>query len=733
MDLEEFMTLEVRPDGFRHDITFVTALRDLASAVEHIHDLRLTDDSHGMDLKAIGYHFDFRPANILVKHGTFVLADFGLGSVKHAASQSDTPWQKGRGDYIAPECMHESTFEPQVVGRGIDVWAFGCLVADMATYVKRGPQGLQEFHEVREQEVPDASFPWYFWKPGGQLKSSVTDWLTGLVETASKPSNDLIMLALQTLVPDRHSRPDISRVRLGLDAAVLRILASTISAHFTEYITTAASRGRGSFNVMKLWYEHERIRSLSQLLCRDEESTVKVLLETKGFQTCYDVMTSSLRCIKTVLAVTGVPKTGTQQIEDATGIEESFEAQIPTLAEALWKLLPSRLSKEAQMLFLQSIAQKSPNGDVDRLVAIEALLQSQEQFDAAAIAHMKYLRKDMNQSNTKQFLRRRDLLTSPEPQGGHMYGLYETPERRERVLVEWMYYRESWKKVSNVERLLIMRLRAKGFSSDRKPNDLRILKCLGFVEQEDLDTEEHGYGFIYQLPSRFSDSQSKRVPLTLQEVLHFSRKSRTQIPLRAKFLLARSLAGFLRDFHAVGYLHKTINSKNIMFTHNTEDLSQQYPGDMFKSIEPWGNPLIVGLQRCRPEGEIWETEGPPDKDGMEGYEHPEYREHGRFKMVYDYYSLGLVLLEVGLWHPVLKDYYGDPDQRKKLSASGFRKQYMAKYAPKLTFTVGEVYRDVVLACLDGSLASSTSTDGEAFGRFYQTVMKPLDDLAELRI
>src|SRR5277367_22303 len=152
MDLKQFLEQNARLGEFRWNFTFHLALCGLASALEHTHSLHLKTKENGLDFDAIGYHYDCRPANILVSKSTLILADFGLGKLKPAEAGSDTPWKQGAGDYFAPECM-DASFAHQRVGRAIDVWAFGCLMVEVMTYMERGPEGLQKFRESRLGEL----------------------------------------------------------------------------------------------------------------------------------------------------------------------------------------------------------------------------------------------------------------------------------------------------------------------------------------------------------------------------------------------------------------------------------------------------------------------------------------------------------------------------------------------------------------------------------------------------
>lgn len=72
LDLKQFLQTDVRLADFQWNFTFHLALCGLASALENTHGIRLNAKEHGLDMDAIGYHNDFRPANVLVSTNTFI-------------------------------------------------------------------------------------------------------------------------------------------------------------------------------------------------------------------------------------------------------------------------------------------------------------------------------------------------------------------------------------------------------------------------------------------------------------------------------------------------------------------------------------------------------------------------------------------------------------------------------------------------------------------------------------
>lgn len=211
MDLHKFLKSKARYQDFQWDATFYSALTGLASALSKTHCLDLTQPDHGVSFKAIGYHHDLRPPNVLVSHDSFILADFGLGHLKPAESLSHTPYKSNSGDYIAPECtdMEEKL---QSVSRPIDVWAFGCLILEVVTYLLRGVDGVEEF---RTRRLTNARLPGWkdasFYRSDGDVKEEVCGWIERL--RCSNPRSDsvtrLLDLSLQALSKEPQSRPSM--------------------------------------------------------------------------------------------------------------------------------------------------------------------------------------------------------------------------------------------------------------------------------------------------------------------------------------------------------------------------------------------------------------------------------------------------------------------------------------------------------------------------------------------
>jgi serine/threonine protein kinase len=126
------------------------------------------------------------------------------------------------------------------------------------------------------------------------------------------------------------------------------------------------------------------------------------------------------------------------------------------------------------------------------------------------------------------------------------------------------------------------------------------------------------------------------------------------------------------------------------------------PLPLFPPVPEQGldNPYIVGFNHSRPDDQEAFTFGASTDRKQRLYHHPDYdtdREDGRFQLSYDYYSLGLVLLEIGLWE-ILEEI----TQREVLATlhpSAQRKHLVEVCVPRLGPAMGTNYQNAVRLCL----------------------------------
>ncbi|KAK5634957.1 hypothetical protein RRF57_010669 [Xylaria bambusicola] len=729
MDLKHFFQKRDRFGNFQWDFTFYSALRGLSSALSNAHSLRLNQKAHGVDFEAIGYHHDIRPANVLVTQETFLLADFGLGNLKPADAQSQTLLKSELGDWIAPECM-----EQHPVTRAIDVWAFGCLIAEVASYMQRGALGVEEFSQKRLS--PGRFQNWMdcvFYGRNGGIKMEAAKWLEDLAndDTSGGLVSSLIALSFAALTEDVQLRPGMAHVCDILTHLSLRAHSFTVQQKFREHLETEfVPDAHDGWTASSIWFLQERFRSWDRSLSLNATEPSADLLLT--LHQIHDKSTSTMADLVRKLETRKKDKEDTQGSIPTAGdadIQYTFENQVDQLVESLWDLLPPVLQRHAEDYWHQAIL------CTDSQVALDDIRQRLKMRYTVhnitdAIAKMRKVRLEMLQPDS--FETANELcnialsdveLTSSR--GGHAIGRYKDSVP---ILIERMRYTPGWKNVHREQRKLVIGLKAKSLGVEPKPSGLKIMNCIGVFEE---DGDLAGYGFVYRFPEGKNSE-----PTTLFECLAQGYKRPESLPLLGnKFQLAFALADFFKEFHTIGWLHESFNPHNVLFFASTTNKDAE---DLIIDDE-LRRPYVVGLHKSRPDGSFWQTDGPaPDEDeSLQDYQHPEYASTGRYRQMFDYYSLGVVLLEIGLWRP-LKSW---KSKFRSFGLAEIRAELIQICQARLGAKMGAVYRDVVLRCIDGSLdrcsresrldrkGNGLSETTAVLEHFTERVVQPLEKLA----
>ncbi|KAL9043843.1 MAG: hypothetical protein Q9214_002981, partial [Letrouitia sp. 1 TL-2023] len=274
MDLEHFLALDEKYGQFTQNVTYITAIEGLSSALESIHNLFLNKADHDVDISFVGYHHDLRPRNILVTLNTFILAGFGLSQFKVADAGSPTKWRETMGDFIAPECMDQS-FEPQHVGRAIDIWALGGVISDLAWYREQGPSGVNRARLARQG--PPGRNKWnnrcFFLDD--EIKPNVIRSSNELrFDSKDATTVGLLDLAFSMLQIEPQKRPlaaDVHRVMVFLTVKSLFNIAQDRLRDFMQMLTEQRHRYAPS---TKLKFEAKRLDAWAFALGIDTEELI---------------------------------------------------------------------------------------------------------------------------------------------------------------------------------------------------------------------------------------------------------------------------------------------------------------------------------------------------------------------------------------------------------------------------------------------------------------------------
>ena len=722
---------------FVWDMTFFSALRGLSSALSKLHRLYLNKADHKVQFEAIGYHHDIRSANILVNSETFILGDFGMGNYKPVDAQSQTPWKWAIGDYLAPECTDEN-HKPQDVGRGIDIWAFGCLLSEVVTYMLTGSTGIQDFRAKRE--LPSRVPGWTdcgFYRQDGNVKEEVKDWLANITQGANSdgsPWSLLAELSLQALTGDPKDRPKITDICAALSVASMKAHFNAVDIEFINHsaLVFSASQDPDSQSKNNVWLLQERFRAWGHALTLQRSQTCAQTLST--IDALHDKSIECLVALFQVLRHSPFSGSTNSSLDE----QSLFEGEVDAIVERLWDCLPYTLHENAQNYWHQAILRTN---DSVVLEDLQHKLRAQYMvYDITnAMAMMKKLRLKMLQPDSLVAAASACTLASKDihvlhAQCQHALGRYKESLP---ILIERFRYAPAWENIDPVQRELVTSLKARGFGIEPKPKGLRMLNCMGVYH----DTAKDGiYGFVYSFPPGAASA-----PKTLLQYLDQGDKDPWLQPdLGDRFQLAFALADFLQQFHTIGWLHENFNPHNVLFFERSEPQDEGAPALSPLEVR---SPYIVGLYKSRPDGEFWQTSGPTADDSLHDYQHPEYSASGRYSQYYDYYSLGIILLEIGLWRSLksmLSRQKVDGLQSTDLGAVEIRMRLLQTAQERLGSKMGTTYRDAVVRCLDTSLETNcdspscelgaegtTEPKGKttAFESLVEGVVEPLRKLA----
>jgi hypothetical protein len=226
---------------------------------------------------------------------------------------------------------------------------------------------------------------------------------------------------------------------------------------------------------------------------------------------------------------------------------------------------------------------------------------------------------------------------------------------------------------------------------------LRILPCLGVWCPE--PTNDREYGLVFKVPRSFGPAPVKFV--TLAALVDVAKQ---QPPaLGDRFKLAQSLSIALMHLHAAGWYHKGIRPENIVF--------RQLEGSAPDITEP----RLLGFDLSRPSapntGSLEHRMPPSATTAIDPYMHPERQLQSppRFHARHDYYALGICLLEIARWRPVAQMKVTEsPSDR--ITTAQWALRVRDRVFQELGGRCGEIYRDVVLACLNGNFSTQPITD-----------------------
>ena len=303
----------------------------------------------------------------------------------------------------------------------------------------------------------------------------------------------------------------------------------------------------------------------------------------------------------------------------------------------------------------------------------------------AAIKYMSKMTSEHSDQQSSHLHIRSDQLQPGEHVDFHEQAwlLDDNGTNKRPVLVEHRKLSAQW--TGERGKVLFERVQklSKLLSFASNPVDFRILRCCGFK----CNPSRLAFTMVYEFPSFNRVSADPLRPVALRRVFRELRERHKRPLLGDRFRLAYRIADALSQCHKVGWLHKNISSYNILFFVEPESTI----------TDALGSPYIVGFNHSRPNDPKEFTEGLSEDHSQLDYQHPEYLEGTeRYRIEFDYFSIGLVLLEIGLWKPLtdlVRDLKGE-------SPSKVKQKLLEVEVPQLGYFMGRRYRDCVIACME---------------------------------
>ena len=693
---------------FRTNHNLLIALCGLSSALRAVHEF-FSDD-----LQAVGCHYDLKPSNILIDGEDFLLADFGLSRFKDASEDSKSLFRGGIGDYIAPECEElEGDFNMRPVRRSSDIWSFGCILSEVLTHMVKGSSGVQTFKERRMFKIHN----WKYYKfhcGTNKVNQDAMDWIAEIEDAGSKPEQLMAGLIKRMLSLDPEKRPKIEEVNARLRFILISALIGPIG-------------------------------DLFGVMCHKSHS-ILALLEWRRFASWQWVLET---------AENGVPRDRADFLGDISDGEfQAILSRLQGVAEALQVILPecerprSRLFLPLRNVndFLLSIL---PHGyQTLAIMYLESHMLETE--DSKVLGDMNSTLKDDQSTPGHQIgllaaIKRLNVLVSKSSRSGGIGNIIDPgslqcrkvledfytsqmldpmTQRTNKVLVEWKTYDDHYSD-DEIANELFARLEAVAdlLNSAHTVDTLRVLRCRGFYHEPST----YSLGLVYDFPPNpqscgdeggGAEVEHQLEATTLRKILTDDPRGKHRPLLGDRFRLAHKLAASVLEFHKINWLQESISSFNIAFFHNRDSSWTQ-------SMQ---SPYFLGFLSSRQNKESAFTEGPTDDSHHKDYQHPEYlRGKVRFRAEFDYYSLGLTLLELGLWSSLDK-ITGSSDFAGR-SPEEVREILLKKRVPRLGQTMGDLYQCAVDVCLRGDLNAKGGSSLETCLKFKEQVV---DRLASCR-
>lgn len=691
-DLKYFLSLEQRPPLLESDQSIFDAVWSLASAMQAMHSYFSKD----FNVRQIGCHYDIKPGNILFSGHKFLLADFGLSRLRPDGESSQSLYKGVEGSYIAPECEPASEgFERARIGRSSDVWSFGCFLTELLAFMHRGPRYVQELYVDRRKKLGPH---WaYYFHSGDHLDPAVEKYLAdaGNLGPRSENFKSLSNVIKETLQMDPARRITSPALALRLFHLAQSRVVADLREIFLDQLSSTDLELKIEYLRLDVWastlglaYTWNDAQSGAWLMKSLSFEHLQRICDVLG-ECCGEL--KSLRC--------------EQAINTPSSYHRCYHLQ--RLQDQLWDMLPNTTRAEMRSRLEDNLLKADEPGsfqdttlllldpvpdDPDRrghdVASGSAMVQESVSREIILLALMKRLAL-VDASDVKQGLNLafdRSSLSEPFIEY-HSHYLSTDKSSGCRVLIERMIYTGAW---YTRPQELLQRVQAITYIRNQIPasESLRLLTSKGYYHEP----LRHQYCIVYEMPESAKDT----FPKSLHDLIEETQQPIHMPSLSRRFDLAIRLAESVLILHKAGWLHKNICSFNLIC------LPGMFSSKAASITQPW----LIGFNYSRLNDATAFTQGPGYERALLDYQHPSYLESlkeakgpqasspKRFRQQFEYYSVGLVLLEIALWRPlqrIVRNVGGDPWKVKD--------HLLRHHMPIARNHMGDHYAAAIEACL----------------------------------
>jgi len=705
-DLKDLLLSKYHHPDFQAEDDILDSLWGLSAAIEAVHEYFAEE----FQVRQVGCHYDIKPSNILCQSGRFVLSDFGLSRLRQESDGSRSLFKQGEGCYIAPECEpSDQDFKPGQIGRASDIWSLGCVLSEILAYLSAspgdGPDEVTKFYE--ERKIKLGPFICHHFHGNDGINPAVTKFLDKFAtEPLSTESlRSLALVIKEILQIDPGARPKARVVTRRLFHLSQRNVLKTMYSILDSLLGSMDLDLQIEMQRLKIWGDTVGLTSKPY-----EIESSAWFASSHSYQDYQNIQGTLKQCLKEINFIA-------DQLNGNIKPSYRVSFHLQRLQDNLWDMQPesvrhsmaSRL--EEVMLDTDNIPDLHVAVDEDLKDGLES--SSKRRFDYRRVAYLATM-KDIASAMLQQESSNQDLSVDRSTLGPpvtelHRHFVQTVGGTGQRVIIETIGYEEAW--VSRVDELLarvnaIASIRSRGIINDIFP----VLKCKGYYHE----ASRFRFGIVYELP-RFAENTD---PVNLVQIINDTQSRTNQPSLTEKFKLASTLVSHILSFHRGGWLHKNICAFNIMC----------FP-QVFNSLaESLSSPYFVGFNYARLNEEKAFSDLPgPEKE----YQHPVYlrntrnysddpqKPFRRFRQEFDYYSVGLVLMEIAFWKPlhvITKNITGTPEE--------LLTKLLKTHISLVKTYMGDSYAESVRSCLT-CYTAEYRTPEEVRENFNQTVVIPI--------